>query len=544
LSRYRYTGPGATYPSLDITVVTGDVVDIPAGMLPDANWVPGDERNPITVRSPLTIPINGGPVAWTNPKTGVLDYSDGSSWKPGLSAVAGVRRSLPKPSEVDAVMASPPSIAATASATVITSAVKWPSITTSGTSRIPTDHFNYLGAGGFATYGTTFPDYTYVAPTNGSTGWTSAYVVEFFFDGTTVDLIFKGIGGPGQLRIRVDGQLVSATPISLGVTGGDQIVPITFATRQPRRISVEATVAPWGGVNVGPNDTVWKSDTRGPRCIVIGDSFVNGTGAAGAGCTAFVRRFSQAMGWPDTWASGIGGTGILNPGSFVKFRDRIATDCTAWNPDVVVIVGSVNDTSFSAAQVQAESALLFQQIRAALPSVLLIVTAPTWKQGVSSYNNALLQIRDGIKTAALAAGGYFVDWLEKPLDTTPITTTLASAASASATTISANALIPIQSTLDIDAAGTRERRRVLNVAGSGPFTLTLDVALTAAHSSGATVTQVGPSHWTGTGKVGTTTGVGNCDLIVSADATHPSQAGHDYLGSDLAMLVARAVLAP
>lgn len=499
--------------------------------------------NPIT-GSPVTINVAAGESAVFNYAT--LDYSDEIVWTAGVGAGSsrGLRRYLPRPADVDAVMSTPPSIAATASTTAITSAVKWPSITNSGSSRIVSDHFTYLGAGGFVTYGTSFPDYTYVTPTNGSPGWTSVYTVEFFFDGTTIDLIFKGVGGPGQLRIRVDGQLVSATPIVLSVTGSDQIIPITFATRQPRRITVEATIAPWGGVNVGPNDTIWKSEVRGPRCIVIGDSFVGGTGATGSGSTAFVRRFSQAMGWPDTWASGIGGTGIVNPGSYGKYRDRIVTDCIAWNPDVIVICPSVNDTSFTFAQVQTEATLLFQQIRTAMPGVLLIVTAPTWKQGVSSYSNLLLQMRDGIKLAAVAAGGYFVDWLEKPLDTTPVATALTSAASISATTISTSVVIPIQSTCDIDAAGTRERRRVLNVSGSGPYTLTLDVALTASHLSGATVTQVGPSHWTGTGRVGTTTGVGNCDLIVSADGTHPTQAGHDYLGSDLASLVARNVLIP
>lgn len=35
----------------------------------------------------------------------------------------------------------------------------------------------------------------------------------------------------------------------------------------------------------------------------------------------------------------------------------------------------------------------------------------------------------------------------------------------------------------------------------------------------------------GTGKVGTTNGTGNSDFYISADGTHPPQAGHDYLAS-------------
>jgi hypothetical protein len=68
-----------------------------------------------------------------------------------------------------------------------------------------------------------------------------------------------------------------------------------------------------------------------------------------------------------------------------------------------------------------------------------------------------------------------------------------------------------------------------NWNGGGPYTLTPTTTFAKAHSAGDTVTLVGGSLWTGTGRVGATTGVGNSDLLVSSDGTHPSPAGHDAI---------------
>lgn len=55
-------------------------------------------------------------------------------------------------------------------------------------------------------------------------------------------------------------------------------------------------------------------------------------------------------------------------------------------------------------------------------------------------------------------------------------------------------------------------------------------ALANSHASGDVVTQVGNSLWSRVGRVGATTGSGNCDLLVSSDGTHPSPAGHAAIG--------------
>jgi lysophospholipase L1-like esterase len=366
-----------------------------------------------------------------------------------------------------------------------------------------------------------------------------------YADGTYLEIRGKGAGG--KARVRVDGQLISATPTTFTNDGSTYLLPLTFGARAVRRITVEADSSfAFGGVRTNATDTIVPAPVASPRCIVLGDSFTDGTGAT-AQPTNWVRRFAEAMGWPDTWASGLGGTGYLNPGSGgrVKFRDRVAADVIAYSPDVVIVAGGLNEVSgigaatYTASQLQAEAVALFAQIKAGLPNALLVVVSPFWRNGVETYNaagaGALLAARDAIKTAAVAAGAVFLDVLELPLAAS-VSTTLAASASSSATTVSLTDPVPIRSTIGIGSGGTYERRVVTALSGTGPYSATV-AALTSAHGSGEAVATVGASLWTGTGKAGATTGAGNSDLIVISDGTHPSQAGHELIGSTLARML-------
>ena len=111
-----------------------------------------------------------------------------------------------------------------------------------------------------------------------------------------------------------------------------------LGSRAVRRITLQAE-AGFGflPVALGANDTLWKSSRQlGPRCIVLGDSFTEGTGAA-SGATAFPAVFGKATGFEDIWASGSGGTGYISNASGsgltrYTFRQRIASDVIAYKP--------------------------------------------------------------------------------------------------------------------------------------------------------------------------------------------------------------------
>ena len=71
-------------------------------------------------------------------------------------------------------------------------------------------------------------------------------------------------------------------------------------------------------------------------------------------------------------------------------------------------------------------------------------------------------------------------------------TTLASGSAAATTTISTTATFTTNDIIQVDdlASGKAEIRKVSGVTGAGPYTVTLDSALTFAHSNGATVAKV------------------------------------------------------
>lgn len=430
------------------------------------------------------------------------------------------------------------------SATGITTPSTWPATSTNAPTPLG-EHFTYHNGADPVQLGVAFPDFNYIKCTSlTSTNIVSApFVISFYFEGTQLELLFKG--QLGDLLVKVDDQYVSLTPTSVTATGTPYFMPITFATRDIRRIDVLMRGLVWGGVNTGPNDTIRRAETRGPRCIILGDSFTEGTGATAGASSAWTRSFQETLGWDDVWASGDGSTGYLSPGvaGRVKFRDRVIHDVIGYNPDVVVVQGGINDyATFTPAAVQAEALTLFQQILASVPNAMMIVLSPFWRGGASTYpvatGQTLIQCRDAIKAAAAAVNATFLDVLEMPFPpyVRSLTTTLAANSLAGAASVSSVAPIAPRSVIQIGL----DRAEVKTSTGGGPYTLTLDGTLTSAHTSGDTVTQVGASLWTGTGRVGATSGYGNSDLMVSSDSTHPTQEGHDVIGQTIAALLVRS----
>jgi len=494
------------------------------------------------------------------PPAGAPDYDPAGSaaavaaalpgtYAPLPAAKFGTRRTLPRRSQVDVVMASPPTVGALATATAIVSAIAWKPVGESGgsTALQTSRYFAYTQGAAIAPYGTSSPNSLYVT-SNSITGATNdtkmpSIGYEFEYSGAgALELLFKGI--TSFYRLWVDGELVASAATSVGNTGSVYFLPVTFAARGQHRIRLDSTGV-FGGVMTGPTDSVWAPEVRGPRVIVMGDSYTAGTGSNGDGVTNWVRKMASALGWPDVWSSGIGGTGYINPGGggTVKFGDRVAADVIAYAPDLVIWEGGHNDTASSAAAVQAAAAACFAQVAAALPSTRQIVLGVLWNSGVEAVTTAVLDTDAALQTAAVVAGLPFIPFLTGPTDNAG-STTLSAQASSGATTVSVAAVFtPIRSTVEIDTGAARERRIVTNISGVGPYTYTLNAALSATHASGAAVTAVGANFWTGTGKVGTTTGVGNCDVIVSSDGTHLSQEGHDQLGLYVADQIAGRFLA-
>jgi hypothetical protein len=374
--------------------------------------------------------------------------------------------------------------------------------------------------------------------------------IVFEHHGPALELVFSGTFN--HFLVKIDDHYVSFTPTATGAGGTTLFYKLDFGgVARWRRVEVYGGVLAFDGVKIGPTDTIRPARVRGPRAIILGDSFTAfGCSATGAGIGLAV---SDALGWDDVWNSGVGGSGYLatDGGAVPTFRERVSRDVIAAKPEVVLVFGGVNDSA-SAAAVGAEATLLFEQIRRALPGVLLLA-APTFSGGVNKAGfMTALAVKNAVKAACLAAGGLYLDLLEMPLPpgyAIPSGATVnpkaggVSGAATGADQLLVDFVPQPGSHLDIDGT-ERVQVKSFNVVAPGVFGLQFDGSTRLAHAHGEPARMVGPCFWTGTGRAGATTGFGNSDLFVDTDGVHPTHdLGFRALGYALADLLLDA-LAP
>lgn len=447
--------------------------------------------------------------------------------------------------EVNQVMTVPPAIGSLTTSTAISNAITWGVITNSGSVDTQSgSHFTYSCAGAPVPNGNSFPDVNYLrfsSLTNG-TNPTAPYAVDFYFDGTTLELLFKQL--TGQWRLWVDDQLALSGVTSVTQTGSLGFQPVTFATRAVRHIRFEGYGLPWGGVNTGPLDSIWRASVNGPRVICIGDSFTEGANMTAGPLGHWVRWFGETMGWRDVWSSGAGGTGYLNNSGIsgrVTFINRLANDVYPFKPDLVIWMGGHNDISgYTPSALQAAALACYQGVQANLPNCVQIALGPVQSSGLKNQGSTQFLAAAAVKAAAAAAGIYYLDPHNAPLDNTPITTTVASTIGSGSASLGLNTVIPIGAILDLEGV---ERRRVIAVSGAGPYTHTLDYQVNNVHTTGAAVTQVGSSVWSGTGNTSSPQSDGNCDYYIGSDGIHPTAAGQEALGKWVAGHISKYLLA-
>lgn len=434
-------------------------------------------------------------------------------------------------------MASPPTATSGTSST-ISSPRKWAAgsgTNTPGLANGVNPYFTYLrGAPDYSVgvaSGVTFNNVTLTsAPTYGST----SFGVAFIHDGLEFEIILGGNGT--SFLLKVDDEYVSLTKTVIPNNSVSNYYKYAFAEAAERRIEIVGNNLRFDGVNTGQTDSLGAAVARGPKTIIIGDSFTENQP------TGWTTAFADAMGRDDVWGSGDGGTGYLATSSGKKptFRGRILRDAIAYAPDEVGIVGLVNDSSFTAAALGAEAALLFAQLREALPRAV-IWAAPNWKGGVNTQTATNLDQKDAVKAAALAAGVLWLDLLEMPLAGTPLSGLMNqgyNSGQAGSTGIRVKFVPQPGSTLQIGTGATRERIEVKSFSQAAPgiYNVIFDGALQYAHVTGEPVVQVGNSFWSGSGNEGAPTGYGNSDIYVSDDDVHPSVLGYAAIGRAIARL--------
>lgn len=263
----------------------------------------------------------------------------------------------------------------------------------------------------------------------GQTGTVMRY--DFVTDANKIELIMKGtptFGNLNLVRVLVDGKIVTpdASPLPgnsktyrmlIDFTQGGAATP----ANTPRQVRVEicsSAAIQVGDVVIGVLDSIWApAASSSIRAIIFGDSWTEGF-LMPQQYTGYAHQLGYMMGWDDLWVSGVGGTGYLKKvaGTTITWRERIG-DITANAPDVVLILGSINDTIgsvFTAAQVQTEATAFYQQLTAALPNTPIFVagvqiTQPN-RAASSALNTLATDQNNAIKAAVTGlANVYFID---------------------------------------------------------------------------------------------------------------------------------------
>lgn len=380
------------------------------------------------------------------------------------------------------------------------------------------------------------------------TGGSAGY--DFYHDGQIFELVFQQ--NSTYIMIKVDDQFVSLTPQSVGTTGGHLgYIKVAFGSVARRRISVIGWNTALYAINVGQTDSLDPAPIRGPRLIVVGDSFAAGVGATGTSANGVATWLGESLGCDDAWASGVGGTGLLatNSGVAPTYRGRIIRDVINQNPEIVLLFGcpSINDNAFTPSQISAEATLLFQQLVSSLPNTI-IFAAPDASGGVNLVTGNQIALKNAAKAAATATGVIYLDLLEYPIFpanspapfiTTGTLTSGISAGLSGATGFNVTGMQPTSGmTYDINNGAERVQCKSSTQQAANIYKLFFDGSLQNSYSSAAPVKHVGGSFWTGHGNTSSPNGFGNCDNYINgAAAPHWSDAGHQAGGRALASLI-------
>jgi len=333
--------------------------------------------------------------------------------------------------------------------------------------------------------------------------------IHFIHTGQAFEILF--LGTYPWVTVIADGQYATnrwvGNEISADGTVGNVLnyyncfTQFDFASVATRRISVYGLCSNVGpcAIAIGNQDKIspWDRSLE-PSFCAMGDSYSQGSSFNWPiGGPFWVA--ASLLGIPHIDLNAMGGTGYApvqsayawtsNSGN--AFGARL-TDSVKTVPDLFVTGGGINDNYGYAA------APLY-------PTVTAANTA--FQNAVTSYYKSL---RTALPNSVIAAMG---PWAPKQsIPTNPV---------------AQGKLNVITQALQSIAA---------------PWVLIDNLNGGWRNSSGASGPQTGP--WqTGTGNTAAPTGIGNGDIYVGPDGTHPTALGHEYLGRMLASNLAAAILA-
>ena len=283
---------------------------------------------------------------------------------------------------------------------------------TGATQLTPDDaKLRYGGAGNFS-YGATFPDTLMYQPKSlypNTWGNPSAFFVEFMLTGSVFEMLFKYMSTASMYRLKIDGKSLTDLPQSVkGVgVGARHVIKFDFGTVATRRITIEVTTTPFGGIFIPPGATVTAVAPYKKRVIAMGDSIMGGsTYNTAVRLGTWSYRADSYLGIDDMWNSGIGATGYVAAGTAVNFAARMQADVVDFNPDGAIIWGGFNDRSSPQADIAAAADNAFATLRNGLPRTPIVVIG-CWAPVVTP-DSAMIATDETLRIAAAQRSLCFV----------------------------------------------------------------------------------------------------------------------------------------
>lgn len=179
---------------------------------------------------------------------------------------------------------------------------------------------------------------------------------------------FKPLGGNEGARVFVDGRPITVDPINVN-TGNSTWFTVDWGVRKPRlwELVYGKQDSYFQTIAITSADQVWAAPRQiAMRGVFVGDSYLDGSsyGPFLLGNT-LSAHFGRLIGIDDMWRFGVGGTGLLNPGSgpFYTYRERVP-ELLSQSPNVIFVQGSTNDASYTQAAITTEALAFLDAIRA------------------------------------------------------------------------------------------------------------------------------------------------------------------------------------
>lgn len=236
----------------------------------------------------------------------------------------------------------------------------------------------------------------------------AAWAIEFQTDASNISILLRAHENSPRLWLWVDGKPVgrSAVPDSGVTTGGTYDgqfnYRMTWTTSKTRVIRLYMLNCDFGGISYPTGNTVTATTpVETKKAVFLGDSWFDmDTQQDFKWPNHIPTLISLFMGW-QCMNNGISATGYVNPGSYTPFgsTQRLAP-IYSYNPDYIVISGSINDDTQS--NVGTAATNLYNAIATNLPNAKIFVVG---RQPVSSnyLNNPPQQYTDVTNAAKNAS---------------------------------------------------------------------------------------------------------------------------------------------